>query len=133
MSKKVLIIDDDIDVVEAMKIALESVGYEIESAGDSEEGFAKLLEFKPDLVILDVMMTTITEGFNAAWEIRSTDENSRFKDFRDIPILMISAVSSEQKMFFDPKKDEEFLPVNDFVEKPIAPRALIEKVQGLIG
>ncbi len=76
MSKKVLIIDDDIDVVEAMKIALESVGYEIESAGDSEEGFAKMLEFKPDLLILDVMMTTITEGFNAAWEIRSSDPST---------------------------------------------------------
>lgn len=133
MSKKVLIIDDDIDVVEAMKIALESVGYEIESAGDSEEGFEKLFEFQPDLLILDVMMNTITEGFNAAWEIRSPDPNSRFKDFRDLPILMITAISSEQKMLFDPKKDEDFLPVNDFVEKPIAPRALIEKVQGLIG
>lgn len=133
MSRKVLIIDDDIDVVEAMKIALESVGYEIESAGDSDDGFTRLLEFKPDLLILDVMMTTITEGFNAAWEIRSTDENSRFKDFRDIPILMISAVSSEQKMLFDPKKDEDFLPVNEFVEKPISPKVLIGKVKELIG
>ncbi|MEN8208369.1 MAG: response regulator [Candidatus Fermentibacteria bacterium] len=133
MSKKVLIIDDDIDVVEAMKIALESVGYEVESAGESEEGLEKLLEFKPDLVILDVMMTTITEGFNAAWEIRSPEDGSRFKDFRNIPILMISAVSSEQKMLFDPEKDEDFLPVNEFVEKPIAPRHLIKKVQELIG
>ena len=133
MSKKVLIIDDDIDVVEAMKIALDSVGYEIEYAYNSEDGFGKLLSFKPDLLILDVMMTTITEGFNAAWEIRSSDPNSRFRDFKDIPILMISAVSSEQKMIFDPKKDEEYLPVNDFVEKPISPRALIDKVKGLIG
>lgn len=133
MSKKVLIIDDDIDVVEAMKIALESVGYEIEYAGDSEEGFDKLLKFEPDLLILDVMMTTITEGFNAAWDIRSPDPNSRFKDFRDIPILMISAVSSIQNMSFDPEQDQDFLPVNDFVEKPISPRSLIDKVQELIG
>jgi CheY-like chemotaxis protein len=133
LSKKVMIIDDDMDVVEAMKIALESVGYEIESAGDTEDGFEKLLKFVPDLLILDVMMNTDTEGFNAAWELRSPDKNSKYKDFKDIPILMISAVSSEKKMKFDPKKDADYLPVNHFIEKPVAPKALIEKVRELIG
>ncbi len=133
MSRKILIIDDDIDVVEAMRIALESVDYEVETAGGTEEGFEKLFSFKPDMLILDVMMTTDTEGFNAAWEIRSPAANSRFKDFKDIPILMISAVSLEKKMKFDPKKDKEFLPVNDFIEKPIAPGFLISKVKELVG
>jgi CheY-like chemotaxis protein len=133
LSNKILIIDDDLDVVEAMKIALESVGYTVDSAPDAEEGLDKLLSFAPDLLILDVMMNTDTEGFNAAWEIRSPDPNSRFSQFRDIPILMISAVSSEKKMSFDPKRDQDYLPVNDFVEKPISPKTLIQKVQGLIG
>lgn len=133
MSNKILIIDDDMDVVEAMKIALESVGYTVDSAPDAEEGLEKLLSFVPDLLILDVMMNTDTEGFNAAWEIRSPDANSRYAQFREMPILMISAVSTEKKMSFDPKRDQDFLPVNDFVEKPISPKSLIEKVQGLIG
>lgn len=133
MSKKIMIIDDDVDVVEAMKIALESVGYEIDFAHDTDDGFEKLFKFRPDLLILDVMMNTDTEGFNAAWEIRSNDKDSRFIEFKDMPILMISAVSAEKKMSFDPKKDKEFLPVSDFVEKPIAPKVLIEKVRELIG
>ena len=127
MSKKVLIIDDDIDVVEAMKIALESVGYEIESAGDSDDGFVKLLEFKPDLVILDVMMGTQDEGFHVAYQIRAN------KDTQDLPIIMLTAVGQETGFDFDRERDEDFLPVNEFLEKPINPELLLELVKKHLG
>jgi len=131
--KKVLIIDDDMDVVDAMKIALESVGYQVDYANDGTEGLEKLLAVKPNIVILDVMMSTETEGFNIAWDIRNPSPTNPYIEFKNIPILMISSVGQEKKMKFDPKTDQEFLPVNDFVEKPISPKALIEKVASLIG
>ncbi len=131
--KKILIIDDDTDMVEAMKIALESVGYNVNSAPNGTLGLQELLNVKPDLVILDVMMETDTEGFNVAWAIRSDDENSKYAAFKNIPILMITAVGQEKKMKFDPKKDQEFLPVNDFVEKPVRPADLIAKVAKYLG
>ena len=123
MSKKVLIIDDDIDVVEAMKIALESVGYEIEYAYGTDEGFEKLLSFGPDLLILDVMMGKGAGGFVLARKIR---KDSRFDD---VPVLMLTSMT-EQTGFNFPGKgvDEKFLPVDDFIEKGIAPHELLEKV-----
>jgi len=126
--KKVLIIDDDIDMVDAMKIALESVGYSVASAPNGKEGLEKLVAFNPGLVILDVMMETDTEGFNVAWSIRSDDPNSPYNAFKAIPIIMITSISTEKKMTFDPKKDQDFLPVNDFIEKPIRPADLLAKV-----
>lgn len=131
--KRILIIDDDTDMVEAMKIALESVGYTVNSAPNGTLGLQELLNVKPDLVILDVMMETDTEGFNVAWAIRSDEENSKYTAFKNIPILMITAVGQEKKMKFDPKKDQDFLPVNDFVEKPVRPAELIAKVAKYLG
>lgn len=131
--KKILIIDDDTDMVEAMRIALEAVGYKVSSAPNGTQGLKTLLEFAPDLIILDVMMDTDTEGFNVAWAIRSDEDSSIYKKFKNIPILMVTSVSSEKKMKFDPKKDQEFLPVNDFIEKPIRPQQLLQKVSQYLG
>lgn len=131
--KKILIIDDDTDLVEAMRIALESQGYKVISAMNGKTGLEALLANTPDLVILDVMMDTDTEGFNVTWTIRSEDPNSPYKPFKNIPIIMITAVSTEKKMKFDPKKDLDFLPVDDFVQKPIRPADLLTKVAKFLG
>ncbi len=126
--KKILIIDDDTDVVDAMKIVLETSGYRVFTAPNSEIGLKSLVENRPDLLILDVMMETDTEGFEVSWQIKSEDPNSPYKDFRSMPILMITNVGNEKHMKFDPKKDSEFLPVDDFVTKPVKPVDLLEKV-----
>jgi CheY-like chemotaxis protein len=126
--KTILIIDDDTDMVDAMKIVLESGNYKVLSAPNSKTGLNLLLEGKPDLLILDVMMDTDTEGFEVAWKIRSEDPNSEFASMRKIPIVMITNVANEKHMKFDPKKDSEFLPVDDFITKPVKPVDLLEKV-----
>ncbi len=131
--KKILIIDDDTDLIEAMRIALESQGYKVISATNGKTGLEALIANAPDLVILDVMMDTDTEGFNVTWAIRSDDPNSPYKSFKNVPILMITAVSTEKKMKFDPKKDQDFLPVDDFVQKPIRPADLLTKVAKFLG
>lgn len=127
MSKKILIIDDDIDLVEAMRLTLESAGFAVIDAQDGQKGIEKIQNEKPDLVLLDVMMGTQDEGFHVAYQIRSDPEMA------DLPIIMLTAVGQETGFNFDKEKDEDFLPVNEFIEKPINPENLVEVVKSNLG
>ncbi len=127
MPKKILIIDDDIDLVEAMRMTLEDAGFEVIDAQDGEKGLGKVQNENPDLVILDVMMGTQDEGFHVAYQIKNSDETA------DLPIIMLSAVGQETGFSFNKEKDEDFLPVNEFIEKPVNPQALIEIVKNNLG
>lgn len=123
MPKKIMIIDDDIDLVEAMRITLETDNYEVIDAQEGQKGLEKLKKEKPDLLILDVMMGTLDEGFHIAYQIRNDEE------IKDIPILMITAVSAQTGFEFDKQRDEDFLPVNEFIEKPVNPQVLLDIVK----
>jgi len=124
---KILIVDDDPDITEAMTVVLENKGYEVRSALDSDQGLDRLKEARPDLIILDVMMRTSQEGFEFAREIK---QNAQFKD---IPILMLTAVKQKKGLDFEPAAgDEAWLPVQAFLDKPVKPDLLIEKVQDLL-
>jgi DNA-binding response OmpR family regulator len=127
MHKKILIIDDDIDLVEAMRLTLENAGFEVIDAQDGQKGLEKIAKENPDLVILDVMMETQDEGFHIAYQIRSNEKTA------DLPILMVTAVGAETGFSFDKEKDEDFLPVNEFIEKPINHDTLIDLVQQCLG
>ena len=127
MQKKILIIDDDIDLVESMRLTLEKAGFEVIDAQDGQKGLEKIEKENPDLVILDVMMQTQDEGFHIAYQIRSNEETA------DLPILMLTAVGTETGFSFDKEKDEDFLPVNEFIEKPVNHDTLIELVQKSLG
>ncbi len=123
MSKKIMIIDDDIDLVEAMRITLETDNYEVIDAQEGQKGLEILKKEKPDLLILDVMMGSLDEGFHIAYQIRSDEE------IKDIPILMITAVGAQTGFEFDKQRDEDFLPVNEFIEKPVNPQVLLDTVK----
>lgn len=123
MPKKIMIIDDDIDLVEAMRITLESDGYDVIDAQEGKKGLEILKKEKPNLLILDVMMGTLDEGFHVAYQIRNDDK------IKDIPILMITAVGAQTGFKFDMQRDEDFLPVNEFIEKPINPQVLLDTVK----
>jgi len=124
---KILIVDDDPDITEAMTVVLENKGYEVRSALDSDQGLDRLKEARPDLIILDVMMRTSQEGFEFAREIK---QNAQFKD---IPILMLTAVKQKKGLDFKSAAgDEAWLPVQAFLDKPVKPDLLIEKVQDLL-
>ena len=127
MSKKIIIIDDDIDLVEALRLTLESEGFEVIDAQDGKKGLQKIIDEKPDLVLLDVMMGTQDEGFHVAYQIRNQ------KGSTDIPIIMLTAVGQETGFTFDKEKDEDYLPVDEFIEKPINPDSLIELVKNNLG
>lgn len=126
-NKKVLVIDDDIDLVEAMRLTLESAGFDVIDAQDGNKGFDKAKKERPDLIILDIMMGTQDEGFHVAYRMRQD------ADIKDTPIVMLTAVGSETGFSFNKDKDQDFLPVQEFLEKPVDPDQLIEVVRRNLG
>ena len=126
---RILIIEDDVDLVAAMGKMLESKGYKVIVAYDPEEGNVKLKQERPDLIILDVMFGSQGEskGFDFAQKIRSD------KQIADIPILMLTAINTEKPYFnFSPDTDGEFLPVDSFLDKPVKSDELFLKVEDLL-
>lgn len=119
---KILIVDDDPDIIEAGKLVLEREGYEVEGASNRVEGLARIEESKPDLLILDVMMEEPDDGLNMARELRKTGHT--------LPIIMLTSVNAAMGLNID--KDEEMVPVDEFLSKPVEPATLIAKVRGLL-
>ena len=129
-NEHILIIDDDPDITMAMRIPLETKGYRVSQASNGAEGLNKVKELNPDLIILDVMMDTTTEGFQVSLALRSSDPTSEYAAYRQIPILMVTAIHTTTPLRFAPDKD--YLPVDTFIEKPIDPDTLLGKVAELL-
>ena len=129
---KVLVIDDDPDFVEGLRIALEANNYQVYSAENGTEGLKFIQRIRPDLIILDVMMDTLTEGFQVSYQLRSRDPKSEYRAYSNIPILMLTAVSQKTHIKVSLQTDEDYLPVDEFVEKPFLLDALLEKIKALI-
>ena len=127
--KDILVIDDDRDLVETLRIVLESKNHKVRAAYDGKEGFSRISEKLPDLIILDVMMATDTEGFDLAFKLQNIPE------FRDIPILMLT---SFQKTMAEQGPDRfqhilgEGWPVSVFMEKPVDPDKLLTTIEDIL-
>lgn len=127
--EKILIIEDDADLVAAMVKLLENRNYSVTFAYDPAEGLEKLGQSKPDLIILDVMFGSKGEsrGFDFAQKLRQKELYS------DIPVLMITAINAEKPFFnFSPDTDGEYLPVDAFIDKPVSTGDLYNKVEALL-
>ncbi len=124
---KILIIDDDPDFLLAVQMVLEAHDFAVDTATTPEEGVSKVLDTEPDLVILDVMMPMGYEGFDVAREIREKH------GLVDLPIVILTSVHSTKKVPYRFAPDEEYLPVDVFLDKPIEPEQLVETVQETLG
>ncbi len=127
---KILMIDDDPDIIFAVRIPLESCGHEFCSAQSGREGLKMVRSVKPDLIILDVMMESLTEGFHISLALRDTSPDSEYADFRHIPILVLTSIHSVTPLRFFPDKD--YLPIDAFLEKSASPEQLLAKVNELL-
>lgn len=126
-NKKVLIVDDDVDFLEANRVALEASGFEVLTAPDSREGVRMAEARLPDLVILDLMMERLYAGFSAVEALHAHERT------RDIPIIMVSGVTTETGFRIDAEgRKPEWLRVVEFVNKPIDPVELARKVAGIL-
>lgn len=119
---KILIVDDDPDMVEASRIVLEKEGYSVASARNFDEGLKAFEETKPDLLILDVMMEEPDDGLRFARQVRRTGAT--------LPILMLSSIGKAMGVQID--KDDEMVPVDEFVDKPVDPATLSAKIKDLL-
>lgn len=122
-----LIIDDDEDFASAIRSVLEAEGHEVHVELDLDRGYRHLAETrKPDLVVLDVMFPeNPSGGFGMARQIR--------RGFPELPILMLTAVNQQFPLGFSNKDiDPKWLPVADFIPKPVDFGLLQDKVQDLL-
>jgi DNA-binding response OmpR family regulator len=129
---KIVTVDDDPDILEVLRITLEANNFEVHAASSGGEGLKLIKQVRPDLIILDVMMDTITDGFHVSYELRSQDPKSEYREFSKVPIIMLTGISQQMGMAFSPEKDGEYLPVDEFVEKPLRVELLVEKVRKLL-
>lgn len=126
-NEKILIIDDDDDLVLAMRLPLQAAGFQVSRAASGDEGLKQVKAINPDLIILDVMMDTTTAGFQVSLTLRSPDPKSEYAAYNKIPILMLTAIHQTTPLRFGP--DKEYLPVDAFIEKPIEPKELVAQVR----
>ncbi len=124
---KILIVEDDPDFTKALKVTLESEQYTVDTAADRTEGMEKIRNDKPDLVILDVMMSTWSDGFEMSRELKKDPQ------YKDIPILILTAVKDRTGIGFKSTAgDPVWLPVDGFLDKPVEPQILLAEVEKLM-
>ena len=122
---KILIIDDDPDLVEALKIILKREFYRVISAFDGEEGLKKAKEENPDLIILDLLLPK-EDGDVLCRELKGDPR------YADIPILVLTAVAEKIDTKVFPEHKISSLPADDYVDKPIQPQDLVDRVKKLL-
>lgn len=127
MAYKILVVDDDPDILEAVALILESQGYEVITARDGIEGLASLRAEQPDLMILDLMMPKM-DGFAVCKEL----QDPRWSKYKDIPILILTSVREEASRRRYELETGLALDVDDYVEKPMSPDVLLKRVSTLI-
>lgn len=124
MKQKILLVDDDQFFLLSVKAGLEAHGFTVLTAANGDECLAALRQGIPDLIVLDVMMSSLSEGFELARKLRSTDE------YKQIPLIMLTAVN--QEFYFDYKPDSVWMPVDVFLEKPVEIEDLIVEINKVI-
>jgi DNA-binding response OmpR family regulator len=131
---KILIVDDDRDLVETIRLVLENEGYTVSAAHEPQAGLARTQTDRPDLILADVMMPTGTEGFHFIWKLRSLHEEY----FRNVPVIVLTAIHDRTSLRFYPDSGDgtyqagEYLPVQDFVDKPIDPDELLARIRRVL-
>jgi len=127
MNEKILIVDDDPDILDALTTILEANGYQVVTARDGVEGLANLRAETPNLMILDLLMPKM-DGFAVCKEL----QDPRWSKFKGIPILILTSVREEASRRRYELETGLELDVDDYVEKPISPEVLLERVGKLL-
>jgi len=122
---RILVVDDDPDFLMICRSILEAEGYEVLEASTGAEGIEKMRREKPDLVLLDVMMTTTLEGVDVSKEIESDP------DLKNVPVVMISSIATTEYAADFP--DDERIPIDAWISKPIQPEVLLGTVRRFVG
>lgn len=120
----ILVVDDDPDFVEIMRTILTSRGYRVLTAANGAQALRQVAEAQPDLMILDIMMSTALDGYNVS-ETLAADPQSRF-----LPIIMVSSIAETPHAGLFPLEDR--LHMDAWLSKPVNPGELLRKVEELL-
>ena len=123
---KILIVDDDVGLVESFSELLGGKGYTPVGACNGEEGYRKAKSEKPDLILLDVMMTKDNEGFEVAQRLKKDPETQH------VPIILITGIRKAKQLPFGFEPDEDWLPVTAVLEKPVPPELLLQRIEDVL-
>jgi CheY-like chemotaxis protein len=129
---RIFFVDDDVDLVMVARSVFQAEGYDFASANSAKEALERLGSVNPDLIILDVMMEDIVAGFRVVNALRNFDEFPQNKKYERVPILMLTSVQQRMKMKFSEDAGSKLLPIDSFLEKPVKPRVLLQKVSELL-
>lgn len=121
--KKIMVVEDDRDFTESITLILETSGYEVLSVENGDRFFTLLEHEKPDLILMDIMMKSLTEGFTILYEMKSNPE------YLNIPVVIVSAINKHIGFPID----KAFLDVEEYLEKPLNPQMLLDSITKLIG
>lgn len=121
---KILVVDDDPDFVEYMRTVLESNDYKVVSAGNSEQGMLALTREKPDLVVLDVIMSSVLDGLSMSQRMAEDP------DLKHVPVVMVTSIANTDYLALFPT--DESIHIDAFLTKPIAPAELLRQVDRLV-
>ncbi len=120
----ILLVDDDQDLIDMNKTALEKRGHKVSAAYSAEEALKSAENNPPELAVLDVMMEDKTAGFELARRLHEMQPQ--------LPMIMLTGIRKEMDLAYRFEPDDTWLPVAKFLEKPINPRVLAEEVEGLL-
>jgi CheY-like chemotaxis protein len=118
---KILVVDDDPDFVLILTKILEENAYDIVTAANGAQALAAMRQAKPDLVLLDIMMSTVLDGLSVSEEMQEDPE------LKDIPIIMISSITDTQHAAVFPT--DGYVHMDAWITKPIQPEDLLKKVK----
>ena len=126
----ILVIDDDPDFLKVASIMLKSGPYNVITAKNPQEGKEKLFTEKPDLILLDIMMDSLFDGFSLCHDIKTSKE---YQEFRETPIIFVSAVKEKVGSRFTFKPSEQGLVgPDDYIDKPVQPGDLLARIERLL-
>ena len=114
--KTILVIDDDADFQVSVRSLLEAEGYAVVAATSGREGLRRLLDVRPDVVLLDVMMESTTEGYGVSELIKHGEE---YAAVRDVPILMVSSIQESPDERFPRSPDVDMIRPDRYITKPL--------------
>ena len=124
---RILLVDDDADFVRITKSMLEKNGYAVTPAYNGQEAREKVKSERFDVIILDVMMETDTEGFHVAYDIRKDEA------IKNVPLVMLTAINLRSSPAWKVTSDETWLPVDVFLDKPVTSAQLLAAVEKALG
>lgn len=127
--KTVLLIDDDIDYRESVRSLLEAEGYDVIEAGSGKEGLMRLVEHRPDAIVLDVMMESTEEGYGVAEAIKFEE---RFAEFRSVPVLMVSSIQETPEERFPMAPEVGMIAPDRYLRKPLDIDLFLETLRRLL-